>query len=138
MPATPTQTLADDLLNRLDSVILEAERLTKPLELDPYRSQLFELFVIADASGLMREGATPDLSADGVSARLAERWGLKSAAQQAQQHNTKMSAEHLSKMRLLWSFLRMWMEWEYAWSRWSEFHDRATTRDRITSSAESS
>jgi len=26
-------------------------------------------------------------------------------------------------MRMLWSFLRMWMEWAYAWERWSEFHD---------------
>lgn len=131
------QTLADDLLNRLDTVILEAERLTKPLELDPYRGQLFELFVIADASGLMRDGATPDLSADGISTQLSERWGLKTAAQEAQQHNTKMTAEHLSRMRLLWSFLRMWMEWEYAWSRWSEFHDRSAKRNPVASPAES-
>jgi hypothetical protein len=93
------------------------------LEIDPYRSQLFELFVIADASGLMREGATPDLSADGISARLSDRWGLRSAVLAAQQQRTKMSDADLSKMRLLWSFLRMWMEWEYAWSRWAEFHE---------------
>ena len=25
-------------------------------------------------------------------------------------------------MRLLWSVMRMWMEWTYAWQRWAEFH----------------
>ena len=123
MPATPTQTLAADLLNRLDALILDAERQTKPLELEPYRSQLFELFVIADASGLMRDDSVPDLSPEGLSRELGERWGLKSAAQSSQTMLNKLSPEHLSKMRLLWSFLRMWMEWQYAWSRWVEFHD---------------
>ena len=121
---TPTQTLANDLLKRLDALILDAERQTKPLELEPYRSQLFELFVIADASGLMRDGSHPDLSPEGLSRELGERWGLKTAAQATQQMQGKLSPEHLSKMRLLWSFLRMWMEWQYAWSRWVEFHDR--------------
>lgn len=137
MPATPTQTLATDLLNRLDATILDAERQTKPLELEPYRSQLFELFVIADASGLMRDGSTPDLSPEGLSRELGERWGLKSAAQSPQQMLNKLSPEQLSKMRLLWSFLRMWMEWQYAWSRWVEFHDRDATPHPVTS-AESS
>ena len=123
MSATPTQTLAADLLNRLDALILDAERQTKPLELEPYRSELFELFVIADASGLMRDGSEPDLSPEGLSRELGDRWGLKSAAQATQQAQGKLSPERLSKMRLLWSFLRMWMEWQYAWSRWSEFHD---------------
>lgn len=123
MSTTPTQTLAADLLNRLNALILDAERQTKPLELEPYRSVLFELFVIADASGLMRDGSTPDLSPEGLSRELGDRWGLKSAAQATQQAQGKLSPEHLSKMRLLWSFLRMWMEWQYAWSRWSEFHE---------------
>lgn len=123
---TPTQALAADLLNRLDAAICDAERLTKPLELEPYRSQLFELFVIADASGLMRDGSTPDLSPEGLSRELGSRWGLTAAAQSSQQQLNKMSPEHLSKMRLLWSFLRMWMEWQYAWSRFAEFHERAS------------
>ena len=126
MHATPSQTLAADLLNRLDALILDAERQTKPLELDPYRSQLFELFVIAEASGLMRDASTPDLSPEGLSRELGTRWGLASAAQATVSQQAKMSPEHLSKMRLLWSFLRMWMEWKYAWSRWLEFHDPAT------------
>ncbi len=127
MPATPTQSLVADLLNRLDATIRDAEQQTKPLELEPYRSQLFELFVIADASGLMRDGSEPDLSPEGLSRELGNRWGLTTAAQASQQQLNKMSPEHLSKMRLLWSFLRMWMEWQYAWSRWVEFHDRPAT-----------
>lgn len=136
MPATPTQTLASDLLNRLDALILDAERQTKPLELEPYRSQLFELFVIADASGLMRDGSQPDLSPEGLSRELGSRWGLTAAAQTTVAQQGKMSPEHLSKMRLLWSFLRMWMEWQYAWSRWVEFHDRPAVPHSITSAAE--
>lgn len=123
MAFTPAQTLARDLLDRLDALILDAERQTKPLELEPYRSQLFELFVIADASGLMRDGSIPDLSPEGLSRELGGRWGLTNAAQTSQQSLNKMSAEHLAKMRLLWSFLRMWMEWQYAWRRFPEFHD---------------
>ncbi len=133
MPATPTQTLASDLLNRLDALILDAEQQTKPLELEPYRSQLFELFVIADASGLMRDGSNPDLSPEGLSRELGNRWGLTTAAQASQQMLNKMSPDHLSKMRLLWSFLRMWMEWQYAWSRWIEFHDPQAIPHPVTS-----
>ncbi len=136
MPTTPTQTLAADLLNRLDALILDADRQTKPLELEPYRSQLFELFVIADASGLMRDDSVPDLSPEGLSRELGERWGLKSAAQSSQTMLNKLSPEHLSKMRLLWSFLRMWMEWQYAWSRWVEFHDSPATPHPVSSAAE--
>ncbi|MCX7423056.1 MAG: hypothetical protein NT013_26465 [Planctomycetia bacterium] len=121
MPHTPSQALADDLIRRLDDLICDAERKTKPLEVDPYRSQLFELFVLADASGLMADGSEPDLSPDGVSRALAQHWGLAAAATSSHQSQSKLSPEHLSKMRLLWSFLRMWMEWQYAWSRWAEF-----------------
>ena len=135
MPATPSQTLATDLRNRLDALILEAERQTKPLELEPYRSQLFELFVIADASGLMREGSDPDLSPEGLSRELGNRWGLTTAAQATMSQQGKLSPEHLSKMRLLWSFLRMWMEWQYAWSRWVEFHDPAAVPHPIVADA---
>ncbi|MBM3971250.1 MAG: hypothetical protein FJ302_15540 [Planctomycetes bacterium] len=134
MPAKPPQTLASDLLNRLDALIQDAEQQTKPLELEPYRSQLFELFVIAEASGLMRDDSDPDLSPEGLSRELGSRWGLTTAAQASQQQLNKMSPEHLSKMRLLWSFLRMWMEWQYAWSRFAEFHD-PPTEPRIAANA---
>ena len=128
-----SQNLADDLIRRLDDLINEAERKTKPLEVDPYRSQLFELFVVADASGLMQEGSTPDLSPDGVSRLLAQHWGLAAAAASSHLAQSKLSPEHLSKMRLLWSFLRMWMEWQYAWSRFPEFRDGAAKPELASS-----
>ena len=37
-----------------------------------------------------------------------------------------MPADQLAKMRLLWSVMRMWMEWDYAWERWAEFHKTPT------------
>ncbi len=135
MQHTPSQTLADDLIRRLDDLICDAERKTKPLEVDPCRSQLFELFVVADASGLMAEGSAPDLSPDGVSRALAQRWGLAAAATSSHLTQNKLSPEHLSKMRLLWSFLRMWMEWQYAWGRWPEFRGATQKQEPATSEA---
>ena len=121
-----TLTLADRILDRLEELILDAERKTKPLELDPYRSQLFELFVTAEGAGYTKEGSDPDLSADGLCRLLGARWGLASAAKEAIGQQSRMPPEHLAKMRLLWSVMRMWMEWDYAWERWPEFHGHAT------------
>ena len=121
-----TFTLADRILDRLEELILDAERKTKPLELDPYRSQLFELFVTAEGAGYTKEGSDPDLSADGLCRLLGARWGLASAAKEAISQQSRMAPEQLTKMRLLWSVMRMWMEWDYAWERWSEFHGHAT------------
>ena len=131
--SSPTSSLAADLLDRIDQLIREAEAQVKPLELEPYRGQLFEMFVLADASGLMTSDSEPELSPESLSRALAHRWGLDSATTTAaQQAQIKLSPEHLSKMRLLWSFLRLWMEWQYAWSRWAEFHDRPTTPISLT------
>ena len=121
-----TLTLAERILDRLEELILDAERKTMPLELDPYRSQLFELFVTAEGAGYTKEGADPDLSADGLCRLLGARWGLASAAKEAISQQSRMAPEQLTKMRLLWSVMRMWMEWDYAWERWSEFHGHAT------------
>lgn len=120
-----TLTLADRILDRLEELILDAEQKTKPLELDPYRSQLFELFVTAEGAGYTKEGSDPDLSADGLCRLLGARWGLASAAKEAISQQSRMAPEQLTKMRLLWSVMRMWMEWDYAWERWSEFHGHA-------------
>ena len=114
--------LADDILDRVEQLVLEAEEATRPLELEPFRGQLFELFVTAEAAGYVQEDADPDLSADGVARQLAQRWNLSSATQQSFENRTKLPSEHLSRMRMLWSCMRMWMEWDYAWRRWSEFH----------------
>ena len=117
-----TATLATRILDRIDELILSAERETKPLELDPLRSQLFELFVTANGAGYTREGSDPDLTADGLCRTLGQRWGLADAAKSAVDSSGRLPATHLAKMRLLWSVMRMWMEWTYAWDRWAEFH----------------
>jgi len=127
-----TLTLADRILDRLEELILDAERKTKPLELDPYRSQLFELFVTAEGAGYTKEGSDPDLSADGLCRLLGARWGLASAAKEAISQQSRMPQEQLAKMRLLWSVMRMWMEWDYAWERWAEFHGHATGQPKTS------
>jgi hypothetical protein len=47
---------------------------------------------------------------------------LADAAQNSHGQQEKMAPKHVGKMRLLWSLMRMWMEWTYAWERWPEFH----------------
>ena len=123
-PTTATdETLAIEIINQIDQILKAAEDATKPVELDPYRGQLFELFVTAEGAGYLDEDAEHDLSADGICRVLAERWGLKDAAISSTQQQTKLDEQHVAKMRLLWSVMRMWMEWTYAWERWREFHD---------------
>ncbi len=119
---TVSRDLANNLLSEIESLISEAEQATRPLEIDPYRSRLFELFVTADAGGFLIEDSDPDLTADGVGRELAQRWGLASAAEQSFSQQQRLPPEHLAKMRMLWSFMRMWLEWTYAWQRWNEFH----------------
>ncbi len=123
---TPLQMVADQILEDLERIVLDADRATKPLELPPYRPQLFEVFARATATGLVQDDADPDLSADGVLKALAERWGLTSATRDAFSQQAKLPPEHLARMRLLWSLLRMWMEWTYAWDRWAEYHGGPT------------
>lgn len=121
---TVGEQLAQDIINRIETLILEAEQKQKPLEIDPYRKNLFELFVMAEATGfiLQQEESAPDLSCDGVGQELAQRWNLASALRESMGGQTQLPGEQLSKMRLMWSFMRMWMEWTYAWQRWEEFH----------------
>ncbi len=114
--------LAESLHNRLEDLLREAEQHVKPLEVDPFRSRLFELFVIAYRAGYTAEGAEPDLSSDGVCRELSLRWGLTMAAREAAAQQSRLPADQLVKMRLLWSLLRMWMEWTYAWNQWETLH----------------
>ncbi len=102
--------------------MLEASQATRPLELDPSRQQLFELFVDAYRSGLVSADAEPNLSADGLCAALAMRWGLKDTVQESMKAQSKLSGDQLAQMRSLWSVMRMWMEWTYAWDRWAAHH----------------
>jgi len=117
-----TANLATRILDRLEEIIQLAERETKPLELDPLRTELFELFVTANGAGYTEEDSDPDLTAEGLCRTLGSRWGLADAAKSAVESSGRIPAAHLSKMRLLWSLMRMWMEWSYAWDRWEEFH----------------
>lgn len=115
--------LMDHIADRLQAVIDEAEANTKPLEMDPYRSQLFELFVLANGAGLTDEELEPNLTSDSVARILAERWGLRQEVTSSAAAEKAISSDGVAKMRLLWSLLRMWMEWCYAWDRWQEFHE---------------
>ena len=124
MPASANETadLATRILDRVEELILLAEGETKPLELDPFRSELFDLFVTANGARYTNEDSDPDLSADGLCRALSSRWGLGNAAKNAMESTGRIPAAQMSKMRLLWSVMRMWMEWSYAWNRWPEFH----------------
>ena len=121
--AVSQASLIQNIIDRIQSVIEAAESATQPLELEPHRGSLFELFVMADGAGLIDEADDRSLSSDAIAKSLADRWDLRSAATASLQTQDNLSPQSLSKMRVMWSFLRMWMEWTYAWQRWSEFHD---------------
>jgi len=125
--------LSSEIVKRVEGVLLDAEQSSKPVEVDPYRGQLFELFVTAEGAGYVDEDAECDLTADGLCHELSARWNLADATRESVGQQTKLAPEHLSKMRLLWSVMRMWMEWDYAWQRWREFH--ASSRDLPSSDA---
>ena len=128
---TVQRAVACDILDGIETLLLEARDANKPLEIDPYRARLFELFVTADGAQLVRddresgmadENDLTDLSADGICHTLARRWGLDMAARESTASQSRMTPDQLEQMRLLWSVMRMWMEWSYAWRRWQEFH----------------
>jgi len=117
--------LDEEIVRRIEEIARDAERNTRPLEVDPYRGRLFELFVTAEGAGFLDDDSPVDLTADGLCRRLATRFGLRDAALDARaavERNVRLPDPHLSQMRLLWSIMRMWMEWTYAWRRWPEFH----------------
>ena len=128
------RSVSGDIVNGLESLLRKAWETTQPLEVDPWRSQLFELFVTADGARLIRDDALTgvqednetfdetDLSADGLCRSLARRWGLDMAARESAASQSRLPPDQLEQMRLLWSLMRMWMEWSYAWRRWEEFH----------------
>ena len=121
--ASTNPSLAREIIEQLDELLRDAEVHSKPLEVDPMRSRLFELFVSAEGAGYLNESSSHDLSADGLCHTLSERWGLRASAQSSVAQDQKLNPQDLNKMRLLWSLMRMWMEWDYAWTRWTEFHE---------------
>ncbi len=125
-PTSVEPSLAKSILAQIDLLVREAEETQRPLELDPLRSRLFELFVMADGADLLKEpkaGEPPenDLTADALCRTLAKQWNLADAARNSFANKQRVPQEHLARMRLLWSVMRMWMEWTYAWQRWPEF-----------------
>ena len=113
---------ADEILDDVERLARFAEQSQKPLEVDPFRSQLFELFAAADAAGFVDDDSPVDLTADGICGVLAERWGLRAATEQSLTGKNPLPPGQMAAMRSLWSVMRLWMEWTYAWSRWREFH----------------
>lgn len=120
---SPAAALANRLIDQIEELLLTADQAGQPLELDPHRGRLFELFVMADAGGFLEEDAEQDLTCDEVGRNLASRWNLsKGIGPSALSQPGALPPGQLAKLRLLWSFMRMWMEWTYAWKRWKEFH----------------
>jgi hypothetical protein len=129
-PTTIEPSLAKSILGQIDLLVREAEESQRPLEIDPLRGRLFELFVMADAADLVKEPKPGepqenDLTAEVLCRNLAAQWNLADAARESFASKTRLQPEHLSRMRVLWSVMRMWMEWTYAWQRWPEFHQDA-------------
>jgi hypothetical protein len=128
IPTSHEPSLAASIIDQIERVVREAEETSRPLEVDPFRGRLFELFVMAEAADLVKEqsesenSTKPDLTADGLCRTLGLRWNLADALRSSSAHQTKLPAKDLARMRLLWSVMRMWMEWSYAWQRWPEFH----------------
>lgn len=115
------------IVDAVDAIVQSCEEQHRPLEVDPARAELFELFVQAYQGGMLSEASDTDLTADGLCQQLSARWGLKSAAQDSVRRQEPLPAEQLARMRSLWSVMRMWMEWTYAWERWSDFHPGEST-----------
>jgi hypothetical protein len=127
---SPGATLARDLIDQIEDVLKNAKTQGQPIEIDPHRARLFELFVMADATGFVEEGSDPDLSCDGVARDLAARWNLAQNLGGGLSQPSSLPPEQLSRLRLLWSFMRLWMEWSYAWKRWDEFHGPSAAQKR--------
>lgn len=114
--------LHEHIVSQIDSIVQRAAADTKPLEMEPARGDLFSLFVTAHGAGYLEDEAEVDLTADELCKKLAARWGLDQAAQMSVARQQRLEGQELAQMRLLWSLMRMWMEWTYAWQRWEEFH----------------
>ncbi len=141
IPTSPEPSLAGSIVEQIERVVLEAEESNRPLEVDPFRGRLFELFVMADAADLTKEpddageSTKPDLTADGLCRTLGARWNLADALRESSAHQRRLPAKDLARMRLLWSVMRMWMEWTYAWQRWAEFHQESPPASNSSNSA---
>ena len=120
--------LAGLITAQLSQVITNAIEVKSPIEVDPCRSQIFELFVTAEAAGLIDEDRqSQPLSSGELTRRLGRMWGLGTAIEEVSGDQSQLSPGDLERVRRLWSLLRMWLEWSYAWKRWPEFHQAGRT-----------
>lgn len=130
--SSPGAALAHDLVHQIDDLLQDAAGTGKPIEIDPHRTRLFEFFVLAEAAGFLEEGSAQDLSCDAIARELAARWDLAKNLGGGIPQPANLPPEQLGRLRLLWSFMRMWMEWSYAWQRWDEFHKQpAAQKSRV-------
>ena len=120
-PSKPER-LADLITEQLATLVDAAIEANHPIEVDPLRGQIFELFVAAEAAGLVDEDSGQPLASGELTRRLGIRWNLGDAMEQVDGDQSKLSPVDLDRVRRLWSLLRMWLEWSYAWKRWPEFH----------------
>ena len=125
MDETPTTTAAasedpqvTSTVRQIVELLEEAVADDRPLEIEPARSRLFELFATAFTAGLTGDGGP--LGPDELTRLVGRRWGLDESAKVATAEQSKLEPADVSKMRVLWSLLRMWMEWDFAWSRWPD------------------
>lgn len=116
------------IIDRIQLIAEKAAEAEQPLELPPHRDDLFAAFATAYAAGHTAEEGP--LCADELTRALGQRWGLDQSAQQSVASQQKLNEADLARMRLLWSTLRLWMEWGYAWSRWAEFNSVDPKRPR--------
>jgi hypothetical protein len=126
---SPGTRLALDLIDRVEQLLRAAERAGQPLEIEPHRGRLFELFVMAEATGFLADPSENDLTCDGIGRELSSRWELAKSVGTGLSQPSSLPTAQLAKLRLLWSFMRMWMEWTYAWQRWAEFHGQPNPAD---------
>lgn len=131
--ANPEWRTRENILDQIDAILRSCEEAKRPLEVEPARGELFELFVSVESAGGLQEESPLNLSADGLCQSLAERWGLKNSTESWLRQNTNLTAEQMAQMRSLWSLLRMWMEWTYAWERWPDFHPEGTAQQSQSS-----
>ena len=117
----PARLFAQDLIDRIEELILRAETEAVPLEIDPQRPELFQMFAEAEAAGFFADDSHIDVSCDAIARELAGRWKLRDLGKAIAQPNL-LPPTQLKRLRVLWSFMRLWMEWSYAWQRWHEFH----------------
>ncbi len=123
-----TSSLITHLVDRAETVIKAAEAANYPLEMDPYRAQLFDIFALAEASGLLIEMG-PHLQADALAERLSERWNLKAIGEAGLKLSATSNDPVMRRVQLLWSACRLWMAWTYAWERWDFYHSDAPAAD---------